>query len=84
MISVESFFWKVAQSLYKEKQKIYAKYKLKLRYLSKDWLALSQRTAAEKILFTQGDRSDLHTVAALDKSDVPDLPAFHFSGIKRI
>ena len=22
----------------------------------------------------QGDQSDLHTVAALDKSDVPDLP----------
>ena len=27
-----------------------------------------------KILFMQGDQSDLHTVAALDKSDVPDLP----------
>ena len=28
-----------------------------------------------KILFMQGDQSDLHTVAALVKSDVPGLPA---------
>ena len=27
------------------------------------------------ILFMQGDRSDLLIVAALDKSDLPDLPA---------
>ena len=36
------------------------------------------------ILFMQGDRSDLCTVAALDKSDLPDLPGVQTSNHSKV
>ena len=74
-ISVESFFLKVAQ--FEFILSIYFCFSF-----CRDWTTFrkTDKLSAKDqllstILFMQGDQSDLHTVAALDKSDVPDLPA---------